>query len=99
MQAARATARRTTRTSTGRIRSVPQIDAAPAPGLAAEPRHRDTCNVCGRRIDDPATELVRIRCNVRQFAHEYFHMWRCRTCRCLHCWEHVNADTYYEDYG
>ena len=82
-----------------RIQLVPQTHRVPGEDLPAEPRHRETCNVCGLRIEDPSTQLVRIRCNVRRFAHEYFHMWRCRRCHCMHCWEHVHLDAYYEDYG
>lgn len=54
--------------------------------------------MCGDRLpgDDA---LVKIRCNIRRFAGETFHMWRCPRCRCLHCWEIVELDRYYEGYG
>jgi len=42
---------------------------------------------------------VAVRCNVRKFRDHVFHLWRCPSCRCIHCREIVKLDTYYEGYG
>lgn len=60
---------------------------------------RSTCNICGCAFDDDRMRLIPVHCNVRKFAHEVFHMWRCPDCRTIHCWEHVDLDRYYEGYA
>lgn len=59
---------------------------------------RTVCPVCGGTLQSES-QLVPIRCNIRRFAHETFHMWRCAKCRCIHCWEEVDLSVYYEGYG
>lgn len=65
---------------------------------ASDSERRTHCNFCGDSLPGHDA-LVKIRCNIRRFANECFHMWRCPTCRCLHCWEIVDLDRYYEGYG
>lgn len=65
---------------------------------AAATACRVRCNACGGGFDRRTMRLVPVPCNVRKFAHEVFHVWRCRTCRCLHCWEVVDLDYYYAAY-
>jgi len=66
---------------------------------AAENAYRTNCNFCGWKYSDQCTELIPIRCNVRKFSNEVFQMWRCQNCRCMHCWEVVDLDHYYNGYG
>lgn len=70
-----------------------------APGTDPAAAFRDRCIVCGRSFDPHTCERVRVRCNIRRFAAEYFHLWRCADCRCLHCWEIVVLGPYYAGYG
>lgn len=60
---------------------------------------RSVCNICGKSYDARNCERVRVRCNLRRFADQEFHVWRCDGCRCLHCEELVDLDFYYRDYG
>ncbi|HKQ47198.1 MAG TPA: class I SAM-dependent methyltransferase [Phycisphaerae bacterium] len=77
------------------------MSALPTGSAAASSRRevRDRCNICGRRFDAQTCERVRVRCNVRKFAGEYFHLWRCAGCRCLHGWEVIELGPYYAGYG
>jgi len=59
---------------------------------------RNHCNICGKAFDRDTTELAPVHCNVRRFAHEVFHVWRCPDCRCMHCLEMVDLDHYYAAY-
>lgn len=57
------------------------------------------CNLC----DPPGTietasELRKIRSNVRQFQNEEFTVWRCTNCGSLHCLEDIDYALYYRDY-
>lgn len=63
------------------------------------PASRSVCNICGRPYDARSCERVRVRCNIRRFADQQFHVWRCGECRCLHCEEMVDLDYYYAEYG
>lgn len=70
-----------------------------APGTEPAAAVRDRCIVCGRSFDAQTCERVRVRCNIRKFAAEHFHLWRCTGCRCLHCWDVVDLGPYYAGYG
>ena len=71
----------------------------PRSGVPSAPANcRDACNICGQRFDD-SIRRVAVRCNIRKFRDQVFHMWRCPRCRCIHCREIVHLDTYYEGYG
>jgi SAM-dependent methyltransferase len=57
------------------------------------------CNLCdppGNVAD--ASEVRRVRSNVRKFQHETFAMWRCPRCGSLHATEAVGLDDYYRHY-
>ncbi len=59
---------------------------------------RTTCNVCGRTLAEGGAELRPCPCHVRAFAGEVFHLWRCPTCRTIHCLEVVDLARYYAAY-
>jgi len=65
---------------------------------AATTGQRVVCSFCGTRIDPATVECAAVPSNVRAFKHEIFHMWRCPTCRSLHCLETVDLRRYYTNY-
>lgn len=73
-------------------------EAAPGKHTADELPPRLTCNICGTAFSAEKCEQVRVVCNIRRFANESFHVWRCARCRCLHCRERVELDRYYAAY-
>lgn len=84
-------------------------DPALAPGEPAVPsrdpampfpdRVRTQCNVCDTRLaGDRSPDVVRVPCHVRAFVNRPFRLWRCPTCRCLHCLDVVDLDHYYSMY-
>ncbi len=74
-------------------------NTGPRAQAAAPIRMRVECVFCGHRID-PAdrASLVTFRCNVRAFFGEEFRLWRCPTCRVIHCLDVVDLDHYYAKY-
>lgn len=56
------------------------------------------CPVCNQGSIDDAREIESIRCNVREFEHECFTVWRCPRCRSLHCREPIDFQRYYANY-
>ena len=80
--------------------------AKTAPGTAARraegeslSRLRVECVVCGHRIDpENLAALATFRCHVRAFFGEAFRLWRCPTCRVIHCLDVVDLDHYYAKY-
>lgn len=57
------------------------------------------CNLCENPgLIDDASEVKRIRSNVRQFQNEEFTVWRCSNCGSLHCLEDIDYERYYQDY-
>jgi SAM-dependent methyltransferase len=70
-----------------------------APATAVVVEERVECSFCGTRLDRRSTRsCVPVPCNVRAFKDEVFHVWRCRTCRSLHCLEIVDLARYYVNY-
>ena len=59
---------------------------------------RVVCSFCGTRVDPAQVECAEVPSNVRAFKHEVFHVWRCPTCRSLHCLETVDLRRYYTNY-
>jgi len=58
-----------------------------------------TCNLC----ENPGTlseavEVAQVPCNVRKFRDNVFTIWRCSSCRSLHCKEDPDLPTYYAEY-
>lgn len=64
---------------------------------AAEPIARE-CAVCRERGFDAASEVGRVRSNVRAFHRESFSVWRCRACGSIHAEDEVDLDRYYAAY-
>jgi 2-polyprenyl-3-methyl-5-hydroxy-6-metoxy-1,4-benzoquinol methylase len=57
------------------------------------------CNLCAPPGNfDNATEVMRVRSNVRKFQGETFTVWRCSRCGSLHSKEAVCLDYYYQHY-
>jgi 2-polyprenyl-3-methyl-5-hydroxy-6-metoxy-1,4-benzoquinol methylase len=57
------------------------------------------CNLCESPATfDQASEVHRVRSNVRRFQEENFTVWRCRNCQSLHSKESVDLDRYYRHY-
>lgn len=57
------------------------------------------CCICDTRTDLRShSEQVRVQCNVRQFHHNFFAVWRCPHCRSLHCLEEIDFAEYYANY-
>jgi 2-polyprenyl-3-methyl-5-hydroxy-6-metoxy-1,4-benzoquinol methylase len=54
------------------------------------------CNICG--CDGLIREEAAVRSNVRAFASERFHVWRCGQCHSIHARDEVDLDRYYADY-
>jgi SAM-dependent methyltransferase len=54
------------------------------------------CCICDAETPEP--EQAAVRCNVRRFADEQFHVWRCAQCASLHARDEVDLDHYYADY-
>ena len=61
------------------------------------------CNLC----EEPGTlagasqagaEVGKVPCNVREFSHDLFTLWRCTNCGSLHCAEDADLDRYYARY-
>jgi len=65
---------------------------------AATTGQRVVCSFCGTRVDPARVECAEVPSNVRAFKHEIFHVWRCPTCRSLHCLETVDLRRYYTNY-
>jgi len=65
---------------------------------AATTGQRVVCSFCGTRVDPAQVERAEVPSNVRAFKHEVFHVWRCPTCRSLHCLEAVDLRRYYTNY-
>src|SRR5262245_54307118 len=60
---------------------------------------RLVCCVCGHRVDPQDSHaFVTIPCHVRAFAGENFQLWRCVTCRTIHCRHIVDLTHYYAKY-
>jgi SAM-dependent methyltransferase len=57
-----------------------------------------TCLACGERGTDLASEVGRVRSNVRAFLAESFALWRCRLCASIHAQDEVDLDHYYSRY-
>jgi len=72
--------------------------ALPLSNDAAMAGQRVTCSFCDTRIDPASVECAAVPSNVRAFTHEIFHVWRCPTCRSLHCLETVDLRRYYTNY-
>lgn len=62
------------------------------------PVHRSTCAFCHHRPDPVDVEHAAVPSNVRAFKDQAFTVWRCPTCRSLHCRDIVNLETYYANY-
>lgn len=82
---------------------LPTAASAPLPEPLADTAHRLgvelRCPCCGAsEAPDAATEAVRVRCNVREFAHQSFTVWRCSQCASLHCLEPIDYPRYYAAY-
>ena len=62
-------------------------------------RHRAECLICHERVDpgDDARFAI-FPCHVRAFLGETFRLWRCETCRTIHCLDVVDLDHYYGGY-
>ncbi|NJL20782.1 MAG: class I SAM-dependent methyltransferase [Leptolyngbyaceae cyanobacterium SM1_3_5] len=57
------------------------------------------CSICNYRIDPNDESLfATFPCNVRAFQDQSFKVWRCPTCRTIHCLDVVNLDEYYAKY-
>lgn len=59
---------------------------------------RTSCNVCGQSMASGGVEPQPCPCHVQAFAGETFHLWRCPTCRTIHCLEVVDLERYYARY-
>ncbi len=57
------------------------------------------CNLCNnpQSISD-TLDYVQVPCNIREFGHENFTVWRCENCGSLHSKEVVDLDRYYKNY-
>jgi len=58
----------------------------------------ERCEFCDRGTLAEASEVASIPCNVREFRHERFTVWRCPVCRSLHCKEAIAPERYYARY-
>ena len=56
------------------------------------------CTICSEGSLDDAKEMKSVACNVREFKHESFTVWRCQACGSLHCKEPIDFDRYYANY-
>lgn len=56
--------------------------------------------MCGYHLhdDDFSAAIASFPCNLRAFADEKFHVWRCPQCETVHCLEVVDLDYYYSKY-
>ncbi|MEM8805642.1 MAG: class I SAM-dependent methyltransferase [Cyanobacteria bacterium P01_G01_bin.38] len=61
-------------------------------------QQRLDCVICNYRIDPDKATLSAFPCNLRAFADQTFHVWRCPTCETIHCLEAVDLDYYYAQY-
>jgi len=58
-----------------------------------------TCCFCASKTDlKISQDHAYLRCNVRQFNHHFFTVWRCLGCRSLHCLEAIDFTEYYANY-
>lgn len=58
-----------------------------------------SCNLCDAPADfSSATDVAKVRSNVRRFRDERFTVWRCRSCCSLHALEDVDLEHYYNHY-
>jgi SAM-dependent methyltransferase len=72
--------------------------AVPLEREASLSGERVVCTFCGTRINPATVERAAVPSNVRAFSREIFHVWRCPTCRSLHCLETVDLPRYYANY-
>jgi SAM-dependent methyltransferase len=56
------------------------------------------CNICGGAGPTLVAEEAWVRSDVRAFASERFHVWRCRKCSSIHARDDVDLAHYYADY-
>lgn len=77
------------------MQATPHVDAV---SRATAGSVRDRCSYCGTTIDPATTHLAAVPSNVRRHMRETFHLWRCPTCRCIHCLEHIDLAPYYDAY-
>lgn len=56
------------------------------------------CTICDGGGIAQAVDVRQIRANVRQFRDEMFTVWRCPSCRSLHCLEDIDEEKYYQWY-
>jgi SAM-dependent methyltransferase len=62
-------------------------------------QHRLECSICNYRINlNDESLFATFPCNVRAFKDEKFRVWRCPSCKTIHCLEVVDLDRYYEKY-
>ena len=57
-----------------------------------------TCPLCGETTPPDAGQEVRVRSNVRKWAHETFPVWRCASCLSIHLRGDPDLVKYYRDY-
>jgi SAM-dependent methyltransferase len=70
--------------------------AAAAPVMGSE---RRDCSVCGYHLDAAGlANCVTFPCHVRAYLGESFRVWRCPTCRTIHCLNVVDLAHYYAHY-
>lgn len=62
---------------------------------------RTTCVICGTSVRDEIKGddiFISVRCPVRAFGREKFHVWRCPNCKTITCLEIVDLSAYYAKY-
>jgi len=59
---------------------------------------RAACDLCGRGTFAEATDIGRVRSNVREFRDETFTVWRCNACGSIHSLEQIDYARYYANY-
>lgn len=56
------------------------------------------CVVCGKSWAAESVMTRRVRSNIERFNDEWFSVWKCPSCACIHASESVDLDHYYAGY-
>lgn len=79
---------------------MPEVLSIPTDAFAGRTgRARRVCSVCETPLDSlEGPEVAAFPCHVQAHAGECFRVWRCATCRTIHCLEEVDLAHYYAGY-
>lgn len=62
-------------------------------------KQRSICSICSYEIDlKDQSKIAIFSCNIRAFKDETFQVWRCPSCKMIHCLDIIDLEPYYAQY-